>query len=63
MESTANCSLCHKFKEEGRDLAPNLTGMGAHGPAELLVHVVDASAPDPIRMAADGSGITPTVPD
>jgi uncharacterized protein len=38
---TANCSLCHKFKEEGRDLAPNLTGMGAHGPAELLVHVVD----------------------
>src|SRR5439155_961142 len=38
---TANCAVCHKFKDEGRDLAPNLTGMGAHGPAELLVHIVD----------------------
>src|SRR5205085_2348922 len=36
-----NCVSCHKFKDEGRDLAPNLTGMGAHGPAELLVHIVD----------------------
>jgi len=26
---------------EGRDLAPNLTGMGAHGPGDLLVHIVD----------------------
>ena len=38
---TANCAGCHVFKNEGRDLAPNLTGMGAHGAAELLVHVVD----------------------
>jgi len=38
---TANCSLCHVFKNEGRDLAPNLTGMGAHGAADLLVHIVD----------------------
>ncbi len=38
---TANCSLCHIFKKEGRDLAPNLTGMGAHGAGELLVHIVD----------------------
>jgi putative membrane-bound dehydrogenase-like protein len=38
---TANCAVCHKFNDEGRDLAPNLTGMGAHGPAELLVHIVD----------------------
>jgi putative heme-binding domain-containing protein len=36
-----NCSVCHTFKNEGRALAPNLTGMGAHGPADLLVHVVD----------------------
>ena len=38
---TANCIPCHKLKDEGRDLAPNLTGMGAHGPADLLVHIVD----------------------
>ncbi len=37
----ANCAGCHIFKEEGRNLAPNLTGMGAHGPGELLVHIVD----------------------
>ena len=38
---TANCAVCHAFKTEGRNLAPNLTGMGAHGPADLLVHIVD----------------------
>jgi putative heme-binding domain-containing protein len=38
---TANCASCHVFKNEGRDLAPNLTGMGAHGPADLLVHILD----------------------
>ncbi|MBI4600836.1 MAG: ThuA domain-containing protein [Planctomycetes bacterium] len=37
----ANCAPCHRFKGEGRDLAPDLTGMGAHGPAELLGHVLD----------------------
>jgi putative membrane-bound dehydrogenase-like protein len=37
----ANCATCHTFKNEGRNLAPNLTGMGAHGPGELLVHIVD----------------------
>ncbi len=36
-----NCSTCHKFKGEGRDVAPDLTGMGAHGPLDLLVHIVD----------------------
>jgi putative heme-binding domain-containing protein len=36
-----NCALCHKFKGEGKDVAPDLTGMGAHGPAELIVHVLD----------------------
>lgn len=38
---TQNCAQCHKFKNEGADFAPNLTGMGAHGPEELLVHILD----------------------
>jgi putative membrane-bound dehydrogenase-like protein len=38
---TANCAQCHKFKNEGADFAPNLTGMGAHGPEDLLVHILD----------------------
>jgi uncharacterized protein len=37
----ANCAGCHQFKGEGRNLAPNLTGMGAHGPQDLLIHIVD----------------------
>ena len=36
-----NCAVCHKLNGEGKDLAPDLSGMGAHGPAELLVHVLD----------------------
>jgi putative heme-binding domain-containing protein len=38
---TANCANCHRFKGEGRDLAPDLTGMGAHGEEDLLVHILD----------------------
>ncbi|MEO5803143.1 MAG: ThuA domain-containing protein, partial [Verrucomicrobiota bacterium] len=38
---TANCATCHKFNGEGKDLAPDLTGMGVHGAAELLVHILD----------------------
>lgn len=38
---TANCAPCHKYKDEGADFAPSLTGMGAHGPEELLVHILD----------------------
>ncbi len=38
---TANCAGCHIYKTEGRNLAPNLTGMGAHGPVDLLIHIVD----------------------
>ena len=38
---TQNCATCHKFKGEGRDVAPDLTGMGAHGPHDLLVHIID----------------------
>ncbi len=38
---TANCAVCHKFKNEGANFAPNLTGMGAHGPEDLLTHILD----------------------
>ncbi|MEY2411281.1 MAG: hypothetical protein QOF48_3951, partial [Verrucomicrobiota bacterium] len=38
---TKNCAVCHKFNGEGKETGPDLTGMGAHGPAELLVHVLD----------------------
>ncbi len=38
---TQNCAACHKFNGDGRDLAPDLTGMGVHGAAELLVHIID----------------------
>jgi putative heme-binding domain-containing protein len=38
---TANCANCHKLGNEGREVGPVLTGMGAHGPAELLVHIID----------------------
>jgi putative membrane-bound dehydrogenase-like protein len=39
---TAACAVCHKFGDVGvRDVGPPLAGMGAHGPAELLVHIVD----------------------
>lgn len=39
---TAACAVCHKFGDVGvRDVGPPLAGMGAHGPAELLLHIVD----------------------
>lgn len=38
---TANCAVCHKFQGEGKEVAPDLTGMGVHGAAELLVHILD----------------------
>ncbi|MBI4657606.1 MAG: ThuA domain-containing protein [Verrucomicrobia bacterium] len=36
-----NCATCHKFNGHGSDLAPELSGMGAHAPVELLTHVLD----------------------
>jgi uncharacterized protein len=36
-----NCGVCHKFNGDGREVGPDLTGMGAHGAHELLVHVLD----------------------
>ncbi|MDB6150141.1 MAG: hypothetical protein JWQ44_1589, partial [Chthoniobacter sp.] len=37
----ATCATCHKFGEIGVNIGPGLTGMGAHGPAELLTAIVD----------------------
>lgn len=38
---TAACAVCHKLGDLGAAVGPPLDGMGAHGPAELLVHIVD----------------------
>ena len=38
---TQNCAVCHRFNGAGNTVAPDLTGMGAHGPAELIIHVLD----------------------
>jgi uncharacterized protein len=40
---TAACAVCHKFGDIAAvaDIGPPLTGMGAHGRAELLEHIVD----------------------
>src|SRR4029078_13389454 len=37
----AACAVCHKLRAIGAAVGPPLDGMGAHGPAELLVHIVD----------------------
>jgi len=37
----ANCANCHQFNDVGVLVGPPLTGMGAHGPAELLGHIID----------------------
>ncbi|HEY1051317.1 MAG TPA: PVC-type heme-binding CxxCH protein, partial [Prosthecobacter sp.] len=41
MMFTAACAVCHKLGDIGAPVGPPLDGMGAHGPAELLVHIVD----------------------
>ena len=38
---TKNCAVCHKFNGDGKEVGPELSGMGAHGPAELLVAILD----------------------
>ena len=38
----AACAVCHKFGDAGNiEAGPTLTGMGSHGAAELLVHIID----------------------
>ncbi len=51
---TTNCLVCHSYKNEGKTMAPDLTGMGARGPADLLVHVIDPNrAVEPNFIAFD----------
>lgn len=38
---TMNCATCHLLGSLGNNVGPNLTGMGAHGPAELLGQILD----------------------
>lgn len=38
---TSACATCHKFNDLGTEVGPVLTGMGAHGAGNLLVHIVD----------------------
>jgi uncharacterized protein len=38
---TQNCANCHQFNGEGSNLGPDISGMGAHGPIDLLVHILD----------------------
>lgn len=38
---TASCAICHNLNGQGADVGPGLTGMGSHGPAELLTAIID----------------------
>jgi putative heme-binding domain-containing protein len=38
---TAACAVCHKLGDLGKEIGPVLTGIGAHGPEQLLVSIVD----------------------
>ena len=38
---TMNCANCHLLGSLGNNVGPSLTGMGAHGPAELLGQILD----------------------
>jgi putative membrane-bound dehydrogenase-like protein len=40
---TKNCAVCHVFGKEGNKVGPDLTGIGVHPKAELLVHIFDPS--------------------
>ena len=37
----AACATCHQFGDFGVEIGPSLTGMGSHGPSELLTAIVD----------------------
>ena len=40
---TAACSVCHKLNGVGQEVGPVLDGIGVHGTAELLIHIIDPS--------------------
>ncbi len=40
---TANCAVCHKYRNEGGNVAPNLDGVVARGPHRLIEDILDPS--------------------
>jgi putative heme-binding domain-containing protein len=38
---TGTCSACHKLGDIGKEVGPPLNGIGSHGRAELLGHIID----------------------
>jgi len=36
-----NCTICHKFGDKGKELGPDLTGIGLNAPGVLLLHILD----------------------
>jgi putative membrane-bound dehydrogenase-like protein len=38
------CAVCHNFNGFGANIGPGLTGMGSHGPSELITAIVDPNA-------------------
>ncbi|MEW6304196.1 MAG: PVC-type heme-binding CxxCH protein [Verrucomicrobiota bacterium] len=48
----ANCATCHQLGNDGKEVGPALNGMGAHGPAELLVHILDPNRALEMNYAA-----------
>jgi putative membrane-bound dehydrogenase-like protein len=35
------CAVCHRLGGEGKEVGPALDGLGAHGPEQLLISIVD----------------------
>lgn len=44
------CAMCHRHEDLGVDLGPVLTGVGVHGPANLLTRIID-----PNRLVEPGN--------
>ena len=38
---TANCAVCHTFNGTGGKVGPDLTGIGARDPSEVLIDILD----------------------
>ena len=38
---TATCSVCHRFNGEGKNVGPDLSGIGARDRAEILLEILD----------------------
>ncbi|HBE67602.1 MAG TPA: glycosyl hydrolase [Planctomycetaceae bacterium] len=40
---TKACANCHRYRDIGQKIGPNLTGMAVHPKKELLTHIIDPS--------------------